>query len=200
MRVLLWRYNLCSLSCVLFYHHRLLSHVHVLLEVGGASALVMFIYVFYTVRTQMSRSICNFTHKSNTQNKHTHYSSQFLFYFGYLVIAGTIADWYFTRIGPNGHKVVGDAEDEISRTYVVQRHVTLIRAVLLLFLLLPRADTKVVGEAEDEISRTYVVQTVAMWRQFLLHLSARTNFTIIVQCNTTRTQLSFYVIGQCNIT
>jgi hypothetical protein len=33
--------------------------------VGSASALVTFIYILFTLRTQSSRSICNFTHYMN---------------------------------------------------------------------------------------------------------------------------------------
>jgi hypothetical protein len=45
-----------------------ICNVHLCLSLGGASALVTFICVLCTLRTQLSRSICNFTLYSNNNN------------------------------------------------------------------------------------------------------------------------------------
>jgi len=44
---------------------------------------------------------------------------QFFFYFGYMVFAGAVADWYFTATDENGHKKRGNDPNELSRFPVI---------------------------------------------------------------------------------
>jgi hypothetical protein len=45
---------------------------------------------------------------------HLLWNTQFLIYFSYFVVAGTVADWYFTPRNPDGEKRRGDGANELA--------------------------------------------------------------------------------------
>jgi choline transporter-like protein 2/4/5 len=58
---------------------------------------------------------------------HLFWNVQFLFYFGYLICAGAIADWYFTKCDASGNKIVGFAQDELSHMPVMSSLLRVLR-------------------------------------------------------------------------
>lgn len=58
---------------------------------------------------------------------HLFWNVQFLFYFGYLVCAGAIADWYFTKCDASGNKIVGFQQDELSHMPVMGSFLRVLR-------------------------------------------------------------------------
>lgn len=51
---------------------------------------------------------------------HLLWTTQFLFYFGFTVIAGAVAEWYFSKTDSSGDKIRGDEEGQLSRWAVIQ--------------------------------------------------------------------------------
>lgn len=51
---------------------------------------------------------------------HLLWTTQFLFYFGFMVIAGAVAEWYFSKTDSSGDKIRGDEEGQLSHWAVIQ--------------------------------------------------------------------------------
>jgi len=51
---------------------------------------------------------------------HLLWTTQFIFYFGFTVIAGAVAEWYFSKTDSSGDKIWGDEEGQLSTWAVIQ--------------------------------------------------------------------------------
>jgi len=51
---------------------------------------------------------------------HLLWTTQFIFYFGFTVIAGAVAEWYFSKTDSSGDKIRGDEEGQLSNWAVIQ--------------------------------------------------------------------------------